>query len=180
MTAILNIKVHNVKIKQTILQTTYPGHAFTAERWIEKIRSIGDKMNNTTNIKGTMTDYNDLVKLPEFDPIKDFALSIVKEHPRNTRADVDFEISNMWGAIYNKGDYTVPHWHWPSTYAFVYFLKSDNNSTPLCFTDSSEDFFLHPTESSFILFPAHLFHHVPHQKDDTDRIIIAGNIRNKG
>lgn len=179
MTAILPVKIHKVSIDQTILQTIYPGHSFYKDKWIEIIKGIGDKMNRSTNIKGSMTEYEELLNHSEFDPLKDFAISIAEEHPYHNVDTLDCKIDNMWGAIYNKGDHAVPHWHNPYNYSFVYYLQSNENSSPLCFTDSTNQFYIPPTESSFVLFPAYLFHHVPQQKDDADRIIIAGNIFTK-
>lgn len=179
MTEILPVKVHQVSINQTILHTIYPGHPYCNEKWIKIIKDIGDKMDRSTNIKGGMTDYNDLRDNPEFQPLKDFAISISEEHPYHSPTTLDTKVDNMWGAMYKKGDHTVPHWHNPYNFSFVYFLKSDENSQPLCFTDSSDKFYIPPIEGSFVLFPAYLFHHVPHQTNDTDRIVIAGNLTTK-
>ena len=73
--------------------------------------------------------------------------------------------------IYEGGDYTKKHCHFPSTFAAVIYIDVDENSAPIVFEDQLT---VVPISGSLVVFPALLEHQVP--KTDSKRIVIAMNI----
>ena len=81
---------------------------------------------------------------------------------------------NFFGNIYREGDYTMTHNHIPYYYSMVYFLKSEMNYSPLIFTQYGER--IKPKEGTYVIWPSHLWHHVPKHKFKETRITLAANI----
>jgi hypothetical protein len=42
-----------------------------------------------------------------------------------------FQITNMWGILYNKGDCVRPHNHFPLTLSLSYYIKAPKGCSPL-------------------------------------------------
>ena len=135
---------------------------------VAKIREGVLQINNMsyrTNVKAKMTTYkffNEGNGKPEFDKIR-------KMFP-------EYNITDIWGNIYNKGDCTINHTHGDhSNYcSFVYFLKSKWYYSPLIFTDSGKK--IRPKEGRFVIFPSNIYHHVPVHRYDNQRITLSGNV----
>ena len=85
----------------------------------------------------------------------------------------DFEIDNSWLAVYDKGEYTKCHAHYPFSFSFVYFVKSPKGSSPLVLSTSGKR--MKPEEGKVVIFPSSLQHHVPKNRCD-GRMILAGNL----
>ena len=80
----------------------------------------------------------------------------------------------MWGLIYKKNDFSIPHDHLPFFLSFVYYVSSPKGSPPIIF--KSSNYKIYPEDGKLILFPSSLIHYVPKQKINNERICIAGNI----
>lgn len=142
------------------------------QQCIEEIYRLGDSMKGGTNVKATMTSFLIWEQSKVFnillDNIKKIASSLV-QIPIGTH---DYILDSAWGAIYKKGNYTIPHHHLPWANAFVYYLQSSGN-TPLLFDDSN--FKINPIDDTLVIFPAYLTHSVPLHNEEDDRVCIAGN-----
>ena len=141
------------------------------ELYANQILTVGDQMNRTTNVKADMSHWETFLSEWEY-----LSIDIMKNHLPEFIGIIDakFICYAIWGASYSKGDYTVFHHHFPSLLSFIYYVKVDEDSAPLVFTDI--DFELHPKENDLIIFPSYLKHGVPTQMTDTNRICISGNI----
>ena len=144
------------------------------ELYANQILKLGDQMERTTNVKADMThwetflsDWNPLLKEIMEKHLSEFIEPYLMNEAR-------FVCYALWGVNYSKGDYTVYHHHFPSLLSFIYYVKADEDSAPLVFSDI--DYELHPKENDLIIFPSHLKHGVPTQMKDTNRISISGNI----
>ena len=179
MTALLPVEKHNVYVRNTILKTVFPGHMHHADKWIQEIQDIGDKMQRGTNLKCDMTNYTDLLHNPNYESLKNFAVDLLDLHELYDPEKQDAIVDEMWGATYKQNDYADVHAHYPSAFSFVYYLKGDTNSAPLIFADSQNNFSIPAITGTFTVFPAHLFHGVPKHTRQTERVIIAGNIITK-
>ena len=78
--------------------------------------------------------------------------------------------------IYNRGDVTGVHQHWPSLWSYTYCVKGCKNCSPLVFPTVVGDNKIYPEVGELILFPGWVNHEVPEQKCDHERIMVAGNI----
>jgi hypothetical protein len=88
--------------------------------------------------------------------------------------NIKYRLEDTWFSIYKEGHYTIPHFHEPCFLSFIYYLKTDKNSSPLIF-DRTE-LILEVTNDLLVLFPSYLIHSVDKQKKGDDRICLAGNI----
>ena len=61
----------------------------------------------------------------------------------------------------------------PCVISFCYYPKADKDSAPLVFSEL--DYEIYPEEGQLVIFPSHLKHGVPSQREG-ERMVIAGNI----
>tara|TARA_B100000131_G_scaffold31686_1_gene29492 strand:+ start:168 stop:707 length:540 start_codon:yes stop_codon:yes gene_type:complete len=85
---------------------------------------------------------------------------------------ISLKIAEIWGVLYNEGDYTTPHQHAPSLYSFTYYVNAPKGSSPLVFTTSGKK--IKPEVGKVVLFESRLVHHVPPNKC-FERCAISGN-----
>lgn len=142
------------------------------DKLVELILAQGDRKNRQTNVKADMTDWNMTTHAP-FKQITDRVEDIVKEWFW-TRAGVQLltNVSACWGAVYHKGDYTVPHAHLPDSYSFVYYPKVDPGCSPLMFKGYTYE----PKTGYGVIFPSYLDHMVKPETNDSIRVVVAGNL----
>ena len=139
--------------------------------FVKHILSRGDKQNKKTNVRADMTEWN--VTEPEW---YDLCKDIIDNHIvfLSGEIEVTWRVISVWGANYKKGDYTRYHAHLPFTFSFCYYPKVNKDFSPLVFLDLNYE--VKPEESQLVLFPSHLNHGVPSQRNDEERMVIAGNI----
>ena len=102
-----------------------------------------------------------------------------RSKPDGTPDPIPYGITESWGLIYNKGNFTSTHSHWPSTWGFVYTVQACENCSPLIFDQSDlmgQPVEIFPKTGQMLLFPAWLNHSVPMQQCEHERIKIAGNL----
>ena len=134
------------------------------------IRMSSDVQSRETNVKADMTDWFMQRQFPIFNSLADIAIDIAKEASPH---EVKLELYDIWGAIYNRGDFTKAHDHWPHPWSFSYYVKSDGN-TPIIFPEGHH--YCYPKTNDMVLFPGILRHGVPIHESDEERIIVSGNI----
>ena len=137
------------------------------------IRMSSDVQSRETNVKADMTDWFMQRQFPIFNSLADIVIDIAKEASPN---EVELELYDIWGAVYNRGDFTKNHDHWPHPWSFIYYVKS-NGATPIIFPDCS--YSLNPKAGDIVLFPGIIRHGVPIHESDEERIIVSGNINIK-
>ena len=88
--------------------------------------------------------------------------------------NTEMELYNIWGQLYNKGDYQTSHVHLPHHWSFVYYVNTPPGSSPLVFTHSNRK--IYPKSGEVLIFPAWIRHEVPPNKCE-GRTVVAGNYR---
>ena len=126
----------------------------------EVILETGDKQNRKTAVIGDMTDWN-MRHHTCFDNIAKFV-----------ETKVGGEVFDIWGAVYNKGDYAGKHSHKGVKNAFVYFVDVCENCASL-FVDGIE---IIPENGKMVIFGEEE-HYTLTQECNHSRIVIAGNVR---
>ena len=126
----------------------------------EVILETGDKQNRKTAVIGDMTDWN-MRHHTCFDNIAKFV-----------ETKVGGEVYDIWGAVYNKGDYAGKHSHKGVKNAFVYFVDVCENCASL-FIDDIE---IIPENGKMVIFGEEE-HYTLTQECNHSRIVIAGNVR---
>jgi len=138
---------------------------------IRIIQVRGDTQHHKTNVKAEMTDWFMQKQHKHFQEVGDKAIEIAK---KNSPYDMEMELFDCWGVIYQKDDWTKTHDHWPHPWSFVYYIRCGEEDAPLQFPDA--DLSIHPSSGEMVLFPGWVRHAVPIQDHDSERIIVAGNI----
>ena len=57
--------------------------------------------------------------------------SLCREH-YYAGEDIDFACSNFWAMMYEEGDYTLPHIHFPANFSAVYYIDVEPDSFSDC------------------------------------------------
>ena len=132
------------------------------ERWIDFLPNNTDEYSNLIVTK--QTGYNTYPK--PFLKLKDWIVNKVSP-------DREMEYQ-LWGAIYNYGDYAKTHKHssYNGDYSFVYYVNAPEGSSPLLFTD----LIVNPFPGLCVVFSSDELHRVPENKCDR-RIVLAGNLK---
>lgn len=126
-----------------------------------------------SNVKATyVSDYSSHLVNQKFQPLIDLVLSFCEEISKTYyKCELKFKCYNCWGMLYEKDDYTIPHNHFPSTFAAVVYIDIEEESSPIVVEDVLN---IVPTKGSLIVFPAILEHEVP--KTQGKRMVVAMNI----
>jgi len=162
----------NLQYNRSAFSTIYiekiEGH--DNDLFVKQILARGDKQGKKTNVKADMTEWR--VNEPEW---HNLCRDIIENHIIfiSGEIDVTWKIVSLWGAHYKKGEYTIYHSHMPCVISFCYYPKADKDSAPLVFSEL--DYEIYPEEGQLVIFPSHLKHGVPSQREG-ERMVIAGNI----
>ena len=175
------MRVEKIRYNRTASERIYITQleGYDNDLFVEQILSRGDQQERKTNVKAQMTEWN--VREPEW---YNLCKDIIDNHIFYLSGEIDvrWKIVNIWGASYEKGDWTNYHAHRPCTFSFCYYPKADiRDSSPLIFPDMQGEkkgywYSVKPRTGQLVIFPAYLTHGVPFQKENRGRIVIAGNI----
>ena len=169
---------HNFEtIKPVSVFTTTIVNSNMTDKLVEQIKKTGDKQDHKTNVKAYMTDWN-MLSLPGFDELEKHIISIIKFLSKQYyRRDIQPKISDMWGMIYNKGNYAITHDHWPALWSFAYYLNAPKDAPGLFFPDMGEQGGERKLEPGLlIMFEGNIKHAVRQAKYKGDRYVVSGNL----
>ena len=139
----------------------------------QQVKELGDSSTRPSNAHTSKftgwnlntKEVNNLVRWVGDLITRDFGREIISR-------DIFFKCVEVWGALYNGGDYITPHHHLPSLYSFVYYINAPKGSSPLTFTTSKRK--IKPEEGKLVIFESRLQHNVVKNKCK-ERCIISGN-----
>ena len=147
------------------------------------IREDGDYLGGRTAAKCLMTRWDMHNFYHSFVFVADKAMEIANACPLATKTDtngnplkVSLYLNDTWGLIYNKGQSSKMHNHWPSLWSYTYCVFACEECSPLVFSNAQEPLSVIPKTSQMIVFPAWLQHEVPTHTCEHDRIMISGNL----
>lgn len=148
---------------------------------IDLIRAEGGTETKKTNVQAYMTNWKLTIPQAEF-PYTDFFsflnVSLADAWSKvagSTPGPIQYSIFDMWGAIYNQGDFSKVHQHAKAKLSFVYYLQAiGDDIAPLLFNDIEYE--LTPNTGMLVVFPGWLNHCVPPSTGNHERIVLAGNI----
>ena len=112
----------------------------------------------------------------KFKPLTDSAVTIAQEVSRTHLSanlpalNMGLVVTDCWGAIYEKSDYTKRHNHFPAEFSCVIYLEVHENSAPIIFSGKLH---VQPKPNMMVLFPGILQHEVP--ATDGRRVVVAMN-----
>tara|TARA_R110000751_G_scaffold286897_1_gene391471 strand:- start:1141 stop:1731 length:591 start_codon:yes stop_codon:yes gene_type:complete len=137
----------------------------------------GDIQKHKTNVKATMTTWG---MMSSYESYQELLKIIVSKIPLyqdigTVKGDYpSFVCGNMWGAVYQKKQFTNEHAH-TGVFSFTYYVKAEKNCAPLIFTKPGYKKF-QPTTGSLFIWKSDYYHKVPPGKNNDLRIVIAGNL----
>lgn len=141
-------------------------------RIVKIILEQGDRQKRRSNVKADMTEWN-MTGVEPFKQITDQVENIVKDwYWQNARIQLLTNISACWGAVYRKGDFTVPHEHLPDSYSFVYYPKAEVGCSLLKFNGYDYQ----PKTGYGLIFPSYLTHMVNPETSENIRVVVSGNL----
>jgi hypothetical protein len=116
----------------------------------------------------------------KFKPLTDSAVTIAQEVSRTHLSanlpalNMGLVVTDCWGAIYEKSDYTKRHNHFPAEFSCVIYLEVHENSAPIIFSGKLH---VQPKPNMLVLFPGILQHEVP--ATDGRRVVVAMNMNKR-
>ena len=81
-----------------------------------------------------------------------------------------YKVHDFWALMYEQGDHTIKHTHYPCTWASCYYAYADENSAPIKF----DMLRIKPKSGTLLLWNGSLFHSVPETQGK--RIAISANL----
>ncbi len=146
------------------------------------IRASGDKQSHSTNVKADMTDFRmwepDQPAFEQFQVICKYALEMVMANsPPQAVPFLKPSVTDCWGVVYKKDEYTLQHDHWPSMWSFTYYVNVTDDCAPIVFPNAKLS--VQPKNGMICMFPGWIAHYVPKQEGSHERVMIAGNIAQK-
>ena len=116
----------------------------------------------------------------KFKPLTDSAVTIAQEVSRTHLSanlpalNMGLVVTDCWGAIYEKSDYTKRHNHFPAEFSCVIYLEVHEYSAPIIFSGKLH---VQPKPNMMVLFPGILQHEVP--ATDGRRVVVAMNMNKR-
>ena len=150
----------------------------------DAILKEGDHLQKRTAAKCLMTKWNMHEDYESFAQVGDYARKLAQQwpvaqrtYPWGEKEVVPLYVKESWGLIYEKGNKTNVHNHWPSLWSFTYCVKAGECCSPLVFpTATPMKMEIVPKTGQLILFPAWIMHEVHEHTCDHERIMLSGNI----
>ena len=117
----------------------------------EDILEEGDCLQRRSAAKCLMTRWNmhenseDSAAYESFRMIGNTAIRVANDFPLATKSkqdgtpeEIPLYLKETWGLIYNKGDSTEAHMHWPSLWSYTYCVEACELCSPLVFPTCNE------------------------------------------
>jgi len=160
------------------------------------IRESPDARKGATNVKAKMTKWNMIEHIP-FKIISNKVQKTIEDF-FHEYSDIDLEtfMTTCWGSIYEKGNYSELHAHFPALFSWVYYVDVDDAAAPLHFPRKvlgklPENFgsrdhydnsglYYKPKSGTGVIFPGWFEHQVPPHTGEEERIIVVGNVEGTG
>ncbi len=125
-----------------------------------------------SNVKAWHSSWMTHKENPKFQPLVDRVLSactfICEGYFQCQK--LEFSIFNLWAMMYEKGEHTIRHSHFPSDFSAVYYVDVEPGCAPVIFESKTnndaapqvgEPLILQPQNGMLAIWPAVLHHMVP-------------------
>ena len=123
-----------------------------------------------SNVKAWRSDWFTHRTTKVFDPLVNIMVSAC-EYVSDVYYNnfTEYQAYNFWVMVYDEGNYTEEHHHFPSEFSCVYYVDVDKGCAPLIIEGET----IQPENGLLVLFPSILDHSVPETKGR--RIAASGN-----
>ena len=147
---------------------------------IEELR-ISHPQSTVSNVQSAyMSPWHSHLINNKLIPLTESVVTIAQEVSRTHLSanlpslNMGLVVTDCWGAIYEKSDYTKRHNHFPAEFSCVIYLEAHENSAPIIFSGKLH---IQPKPNMLVLFPGILQHEVP--ATDGRRFVIAMNLNKR-
>lgn len=131
----------------------------------------------TTNLYASKRTDWDVHKKPHFKNLKETIEKLLQQLSiefYGFKANKTFpKIDEMWGIIYEDGDFARLHSHFPCLWSGVYYPEGNDKSGKLGFPSLGME--VTPTKGLVVIFPGTLYHYVERMFGDSKRMAVAFN-----
>jgi hypothetical protein len=175
----MNFKTYNIRPVQKVYAFEYPYANELNPKLHQYIETNADK-EHSVNTDARLTEWHTFTE--DFLTIASWVKKVIPEvtDPGITNGELDdnntLELSELWGVIYEKGDKSGRHNHYPNRWSFVYYVNTPEGSAPLiiCGDSGEDEISAKPVAGGCIVFPAWMDHYVP-ENNCTGRSSVVGN-----
>lgn len=111
-----------------------------------------------------MSPWDSPKRTPKFYPLLQIVLqkiyAVCKTHFRSDLPSLNFKLRafQCWCAVYEEGDATTFHNHFPCDFSSIVYLHMDQEAAPIVLENRVE---VHLKTGSLLFFQGHVNHHVP-------------------
>jgi len=152
-------------------------HLLLAKEGIEDIRAQHPETTPSNVHSSYMSPWKSHLESDKFAPLCN-SVTVIANYAAERfmsanlkQLNLDLVVTDCWGAIYEKSDYTERHNHFPADMSCSIYIEADENAAPIIF---SNDLKVHPKPNMLVLFPGILDHEVP--ATEGRRVIVAMNL----
>lgn len=145
------------------------------DQWAQKAYEL-TKNSNKTNVKAQMSSYQVFDETDEYNELIkriDKLINLNNDKLKKLSPNYEYKTQAAWTAVYREKDYTQKHRHSITHLSYVYYIKANNQSSPIIFNEAN--FSITPQDDLLVVFDSHLLHEVPPCTGE-DRICLAGNL----
>ena len=168
---------------QRIYTFEYPHANELNPKLYQYIETYANK-EHSVNLGARKTKWQTFTK--DFLIIADWVKKIIPEitDPDTANGELDYNdilhLNELWGVIYEKGESSGRHNHYPNRWSFVYYINVPKGSAPLiiCGDSGENEISVKPVVGGCILFPAWIDHYVP-ENNCKGRCSLVGNFNFK-
>ena len=172
-----------------IFTTILPNHV-EFNKYLKQV-ILEHRQNNPestkSNVKAWHSSWTTHKENPKFQPLADIVLDACKFISRGyfQCQTTEYSILNFWAMMYEEGEHTIRHSHYPSDFSAVYYVDVEPGCAPVLFevpkndgvNNKCETLTIQPENGMLAIWPAILHHEVPPTKGR--RMCISMNIEKK-
>jgi len=121
--------------------------------------------SNTSNVRAWHSDWHTHKLNPKFQPFCDMVsdqCTLVGE--KYYSGNYKYDVETMWAMMYEFGEYTVKHVHFPNTFAASYYIEVGSKSSPIIFENDliggDRSLTIQPKNGMLLIWPAFIPHMV--------------------
>ena len=132
--------------------------------------------SNTSNVHAWHSDWHTHILNPKFRPFCDMVCdqcTLVGE--KYYIGNYQYDVGTMWAMMYESGDSTAKHLHFPNTFAVSYYIEVGSKSSPIIFeNDDGRSLTIQPKNGMLLIWPAFIPHMV--LPTESKRMAISLNV----
>ena len=180
----MNYNTCHIRPVQRIYIFEYPHANELNPRLYQYIKTHANREHavnlNARKTKGRQTFTEDFLTIANW--VKKVIPEITDPDIANGELDYNdiLHLNELWGVIYEKGENSGRHNHYPNRWSFVYYVNVPEGSAPLviCGENGEIEIDAIPVAGGCILFPAWVNHYVP-ENNCKGRCSLVGNFNFK-